>query len=79
MKNKSIEEILNFTIEESIHNYEDTVQGNYIARYELLMLDIIVGRFKHHGHLDDTDYKKMEYLIWEFLVERGWSREMPEF
>ncbi len=48
MNNKSIEEILNFTIEESIHNYEDTEQGNYIARYELLMLDIIVGLI--HGY-----------------------------
>ena len=79
MKNKSLEEILNFTIEESIHNYEDTEQGNYIARYELLMLDLIVGRFKTNGHLDDADYKKMKYLIWKFIVERGWSREMPEF
>lgn len=46
MKNKSIEEILNFAIKECIHNYEDTEQGNCIARYELLMLDLIVGRFK---------------------------------
>ncbi len=78
MKHKSIEEILNFTIEESIKNYRDTEQGNYIARYELLMLDIIVGRFKHHGHLNDTDYKNMEYLIWGFIVERGWARSMPD-
>ena len=36
MKNKSIEEILNFTIKECIDNYRDTDQGNCIARYELL-------------------------------------------
>ena len=79
MKNKSIEEILNFTIKECIDNYRDTEQGNCMARYELLMLDIIVGRFKNNEHLNDEDYKRMEYLIWEFFVERDWTREMPEF
>ena len=74
MKNKSMQKILNFTIRECIHNYEDTEQGNCIARYELLMLDILVGRFKHHGHLDDADYKSMMYLIWEFIVARGVGR-----
>jgi len=79
MKSKSIEEILNFTIKECIENYRDTEQGNCLARYKLLMLDIIVGRFKTNGHIDDAEYKKMEYLIWEFFMERGWTREIPEF
>ena len=79
MKNKSIEEILNHTIKESIQDYEDTEQGNYRTRYELLMLDLVVGRFKTYGHLDEENYKELKYLIWEFLVERGWARNMPEF
>ena len=79
MKYKSIEEILNHTIKESIEDYRDTEQGNCQARYELLMLDVVIGRLKTYGHLDEGDYKKMIYLIWEFLVERGWAREMPEF
>jgi len=59
-------EILNFTRKESIDNYRETEKGNNIVRYELLMLNIIVGRFKHHEHLNNEDYKKMEYLIWSF-------------
>ena len=49
------------------------------ARYELLMLDVIVGRLKTYGYLDEEDFKKMITLIWEFLVERGMARSMPEF
>ncbi len=79
MKTKSLEEILNHTIKESIEDYRDTVQGNYRARYELLMLDLVVGRFKTYGHLDEENYKELKYLIWDFIVERGWTREMPEF
>ena len=79
MKHKNVEEILNFTINESIEAYEDTEQGNCRARYELLMLDVVIGRLKTYGHLDEEDFKRMITLIWEFIVERGWSREMPEF
>ena len=78
MKHKSIEEILNHTIKESIEDYEDTEQGNCRARYELLMLDLVVGRLKTYGHLDEGDYKELKYLIWEFLVERGFARVMTE-
>ena len=78
MKYNSIEEILNHTIKESIQYYRDTEKGNYRARYELLMLDLVVGRFKTYGHLDEEDYKKMKYLIWGFLVERGWTSVMPD-
>ena len=79
MKHKSIEEILNHTIKESIQTYEDTEQGNCRTRYELLMLDVVVGRLKTYGYLDEEDYKELKYLIWEFLVERGFARVMPEF
>ena len=79
MKNKSIEEILNYTIKESIENYRDTEQGNCRARYELLMLDVVVGRLKTYGYLDEEDFKKMITLIWEFLIEKGMARVMPEY
>ena len=78
MKNKSIEEILNNTIKECIENYRDTEQGNCRSRYELLMLDVVIGRLKTHGYLDEDDFKKMITLIWEFLIERGMAIRMPD-
>ncbi len=79
MKDKSIEEILGFTIKESIQNYRDTEEGNNCARYELMMLDLVIGRLKTYGHLDEEDFKELKHLIWDFALEVGWVREMPEF
>ena len=33
------------------------------ARYELLMLDVVIGRLKTYGHLDEDDFKEMITLI----------------
>ncbi len=78
MKDKSIEEILSFTIKESIQNFRDTKEENNCARYELMMLDLIIGRFKNAGHLEEEDYKKLKCLIWDFVLEKGWTAVMPD-
>lgn len=67
----------------SIRSFFATQQPSFFCidcrtRYELLMLDLVVGRLKTYGHLDEENYKEMKYLIWEFLVERGWARSMPD-
>lgn len=86
MKRKSIEKILNFTINECIQFYRDIKrrgdrdpeEGDFRARKELMLMDVLIERLKNNGHLDEKNYKELKHLIWDFAVEVDWIREMPD-
>ncbi|MDA3938215.1 MAG: hypothetical protein PF693_02755 [Spirochaetia bacterium] len=78
---KSIREILEFTIKECVqffHDIEDPGEADIRARKELMLMDILIERFEHYGHLTREDLKDLKYIIWNFAVEAGWLKEMPE-
>jgi hypothetical protein len=87
MKNKSIEEILTYTIKECIQffrnaedgDFQKKEEGDFRARKELMLMDVLVERLKNYGHLDEKNFKELKHLIWEFAMEVGWTGEMPEF